>query len=417
MRTRRASIVVAACLLALPASAGAAARTKLTSVGPQGAAQGASTYWRSLSGSGRLALFTSSDDDLPGTDGTRDVYVRNLETRRTRLVSRASSGEPASENSGDDPAIAGRGRFVAFTTDAPELPGGEGGVFVHDLRSGKTRLVSKTTGGEPAEGSSVGRPVLSADGRLVSFEANDDDFPGADGTLDAYVHDRKTKRTSLVTKASDGTPVDTDSFVYPAISGNGRFVAFHADSDVLPGADGTGDLYLHDRRTKATTLVSRTPGGDPAGGGTGNAGAVSFNGRFVAFESSAASLGADPSGSAFVRDRKRKTTTLVSETAQGDTAIGYTASISANGRFVCYESEDDDLPGQDGTTDVFRHELETGKTNLVSRSNQGEAGDDDSYYPSISGGGGRVAFASDADNLSGQDDNGFSSAYVRGPLG
>lgn len=133
----------------------------------------------------------------------------------------------------------------------------------------------------------------------------------------------------------------------------------------------------------------------------------------MVFESSAASLGADPSGSVFVRDRQRGKTKLASATGDGDVAIGSTAAISANGRFVAFESEDDDLPGLDGTTDVFRRELSTGKTVLVSRSNQNAAGEDDSFYASISGGGGTVAFTSRADNLSGKDDDSYSNSFVR----
>lgn len=418
-RSRQAGLaLVAGALAVIPALALAATpRTVLTSVGPNQQVNGtSSTFWRSLSGNGTRALFTVDDDGLPGADGTRDVYLRDLETEKTRLVSRASGGDPASESSGDDPAISGNGRFVAFSTGSANLPGGEGGIFVRDLKSKRTRLVSVNNEGEPA-GGSAGRPVLSANGRFVSFEADDDDLPGEDGTLDAYIHDREKGKTSLISKATDGTPVDTDSPPNPSVSGSGRFVAFESDSDVLPGADAAHEVFLRDRRKGTTTLISRTPGGGPAPGQLGGGGAVSSDGRFVAFESSAASLGAHPSGSAFLRDRERKTTRLASRTAEGDAAIGTTASVSANGRYVVYESEDDELAGTDGTTDVFRYDRKMRKTILLSRSSGGQAGADDSFYVSISGGGGFVAFSSRADNLSGQDDNTVSNTFVRGPLG
>ena len=127
-------------------------------------------------------------------------------------------------------------------------------------------------------------------------------------------------------------------------------------------------------------------------------------------------MGADPSGSVFVRDRKRATTRLVSVEGNGDAAVGETASISANGRYVVYESDDNDLAGLDGTGDVFRYDRQTKKTILISRSNGGDPGDDDSFYASISGGGGFVAFSSSANNLSGQEDEAFSNTFVRGPL-
>ena len=420
VRSGTAIAVVAAVslLLASVGLAGSGPRTTLTSVGPgdEQTNGSTSTYWRSISGDGKHVVFTTDDDDLPGADGTTDVYMRDLGARRTTLVSRTSAGEPADDDSGDDPAIAANGRFVAFTTDAENLPGGVGGIFVRDTKQGKTKLVSRNTAGEPSTSSSTGRPVLSADGRFVSFEADDDDFPGADGTLDAYVRDRRTGRTSLISQSSDGDPVDTNSSVYPAISGNGRYVAFHSDSDLLPGADATGDLFMRDRKRRTTTLVSKTQGGDPAGGGLGSAGAVSFNGDVVAFESSAASLGADPSGSVFVRDRKHGTTRLASVEGDGDVATGDTAAISANGRYVVYESDDNDLPGLDSILDVYRYDRQSRQTTLISRSNGGDAGDDDSFYASISGGGGYVSFTSRANNLTGGEDETVSNSFVRGPL-
>jgi Tol biopolymer transport system component len=417
MITRRLVPVVAAALvLCVPAlSLGGGAHTTLTSRGPDGPALGVSTYWRSISGNGSRVVFTSDDDGLPGADGTKDVFLRDLKKGRSKLISRSTSGEPVNDSTGDDPAISANGRFIAFTTSADNLPGGVGGVFVRDVRKKTTRLVSVTTAGDPTD-QGGGRPVLSANGRFVSFELDDDDFPGADATLDAYVHDRKTGKTELISRSTSGTPVDSDYLVYPTISGDGRFVAFTSDSDVLPGATGTPDLYLRDRKKNQTTLVSRTPDGDPAGGGLANAGSVSFDGRFVAFESSAPSLGADPSGSAYVRDRKRHKTMLVSRQSGGDAAIGYTTSISAGGRYVSFESEDDDLPGEDGVTDVFRFDRKTKQTILVSRASNGNPGDDDSFYASISGGGAFVSFSSRADNLSGQDDNGELNSFVRGPL-
>jgi Tol biopolymer transport system component len=417
IKRRLVPAAVAALILGVPAlSLGGGAHTTLTSRGPDGPALGVSTYWRSISGDGSRVVFTSDDDGLPGADGTKDVFLRDVKKGKTKLISRSSSGEPVNANAGDDPAISANGRFVAFTTGADNLPGGVGGVYVRDARKKTTRLVSVTTAGDPAD-EDAGRPVLSANGRLVSFELDDDDFPGADGTVDAYVHDRKTGTTELMSKSSDGTPVDTNTSVYPTISGDGRFVAFRSDSDVLPGATGTADLYLRDRKKDQTTLVSRTPGGDPAGGGLANAGSVSFDGRFVAFESSASSLDPDPvGGSAFVRDRKRHKTILVSRQPGGDAAIGYTTSISGGGRYIAYESEDDDLPGTDGATDVYRYDRKTKQTTLVSRASNGDPGADESFYPSISGNGSFVSFNSRADNLSGNDDNAYANSFLRGPL-
>lgn len=257
--------------------------------------------------------------------------------------------------------------------------------------------------------------MMSADGRYVSFEANDDNFPGADGTIDAYVHDRRSGKTSLITQSTGGDPVDTNTSPTPSLSGNGRFVVFNSDSDVLPGDDSTRDAFIRDRKKGKTTLVTKTPGGDPVGGGNLNAGAVSFDGRYVVFDSFAASLGADPTDSIFVRDRKAGTTKAASVEGNGDIAGGESPAISANGRYVSYESDDDDLAGADGVTDVYRFDRQTKHTVLISRSTGGDPGDDDSYYASISGGGGFVSFTSRADNLTNAS-SAENSSFVRGPL-
>jgi Tol biopolymer transport system component len=407
--------LVLSLLVGLPAIA-AGPRTQLTSRGPGGAVVHglSSTYGHSLSASGRRALFTVDDDALPGADGTRDVYLRDRKTGKTRLISKSSSGEPANSGCSDGPAISADGRFVAFECDADNLGGGEPGLFIRDLKKGKTKLISRTSAGAPASGGGD-RPALSADGRSVAFESNSDELPGADGTTDAYVRDLKRKRTQLVSQTSNGTPVDDNSARSPSISANGRFIVFGSSSDLLPGSTTTSDVYVRDRRRGITRLVSRSSAGEPANGGSSaSPGAISADGRFVVFESVAANLGATLGGTAVIRDLKAGTTRVVSR-AQGSVAEGEEPAISANARYVAYTSDDEDLRGGAGVLDVYRLDRKTKKTRLVSVSTSGTVGDDDSFYPSISRSGGVIAFTSRADNFSGLDDNAYSNTFVRVP--
>jgi hypothetical protein len=414
-----AAVIGTALMLGVPVQAGhESPHTTLTSIGNSGpaVAGSSSTFWRSLSANGRKAVFSVDDDALPGADGTTDVYLRDLRRHRTILVSRNSSGAPANDDSSDDESISGSGRFVAFVSGADNLPGGVGGIFVRDLKKGKTELASKTTGGTPAAyDGDLRYPDLSAEGRFVSFQVNDDDLPGADGTSDVYVRDREQDKLVLASQTSDGQPVDDDAGT-PTISGNGRFVGFQSSSDLLPGDDATGDVFLRNLKKKITVLVSREPDGDPASFSFTNAGCVSANGRFVAFESDAPGIGADPGGSIYIRDRKERTTMLASRQGGGDPASADTQSISANGRYVAFESTDDDLAGTDATTDVYRFDSKTEKTILLSRAKNGDPADDDAFYVSISAGGAYAAFTSRADNLSNKDDNAYSNTFVRGPL-
>ncbi len=416
MRVWLGATVVCGLAVAV-AAASAGTKTRLTSVGSDGRVVhgNSSTYGPSLAANGRYALFTVDDDGLPGADGTMDVYLRDRRSGRTRLISRSTSGEPANDACGDGPAISADGRFVAFSCNATNLGGGTGGLFVRNVERGTTRLVSRTSAGEPASGGGD-RPAISADGGFVAFESNSDELPGNPGIPDAYVRDLAKGRTRLVSQATDGTPADDNSARYPSISSNGRFVVFWSSSDLLPGATGTSDVYARDWRARTTRLVSKTSSGTPGNGGSFPApGAISAEGRFVVFESTAGNLGATLSGSVILRDRRKGNTRVLSRTSSGAIADADEPAIAAGGRYVVYGSSDDDLPGRAGVEDVYRVDRKTKKTILVSRSAGGKPASDDSYYPSTSGAGGVIAFTSRADNLSDRDDNTVSNTFVRIP--
>jgi Tol biopolymer transport system component len=420
LRARRmclAAVISTAVLVgALPAwSAGGP--TQLTSVGSGGQTVhgDSSTYGVALSGDGRLALFTVDDDALPGADATMDVYVRDRKTGNTRLVSRSTGGDPANASCSDGPAISADGRFVAFQCNADNLAGGTAGLFVRDLQQGTTRLVSRASDGAPALGGGD-RPGLSTDGRFVVFESDSANLPGPAGTLEAYVRDLRTGTTQLVSKATDGTPADDNSARYPSISGNGRYAVFWSDSDLLPGNPGTADVYVRDRRVGTTRLASRASNGAAANGNSvPSPGSISGDGRLVAFESNAPNLGAPLTGAVVVRDLGAGTTRVVSKTSGGAVADADDASISANGRYVAYGSDDDDLPGMLGVSDVYRFDRTANKTILVNRTVGGKAANDDSFYGSLSAAGDLIAFTSRADNLSAADDNLYSNTFVRIP--
>ena len=129
-----------------------------------------------------------------------------------------------------DPAISADGRFVAFSSDATNLvPGDTNGtadVFVRDRQTGTTRRVSVGSGGAQGNGLSVD-PAISADGRFVAFASDATNLvPGdTNGADDVFVRDRQTGTTRRVSVGSGGAQGDRVSFD-PAISADGRFVAF-----------------------------------------------------------------------------------------------------------------------------------------------------------------------------------------------
>ena len=212
----------------------------------------------------------------------------------TERVSVASNGGQA-DSSSVNPAVSADGRFVAFESDASNLVGGDtnglNDIFVHDRQTGTTERVSVATGGTEANGVSY-TPAISADGRFVAFYSNATNLVGGDtnGTSDVFVHDRQTGTTERVSVATGGAEANGGSST-AAISADGRFVAFHSDATNLVSGDTNGarDIFVHDRQTGTTERVSVATGGAQANSGSANP-AISADGRFVAFYSVATNL-------------------------------------------------------------------------------------------------------------------------------
>jgi archaellum component FlaF (FlaF/FlaG flagellin family) len=234
----------------------------------------------------------------------------------------------------------------------------------------------------------------------------------------------KTRRMSV---RSNGDGANANSWNVD-VSANGRFVAFISEADNLVPDDGNSraDVFVHNRKTGKTRRVSVRSNGDEGDEDSGySAVAISATGRFVAFDSEATDLvGGDTLGNddIFVHDRSTGKTRRVSVRSNGDEgdSDSYTnVDISADGKFVAFSSEAENLvPGDDNAhTDVFVHNQETHKTRRVSvRSNgdQADQGDPYSgdYAVAISATGRFVAFDSGASDLVSDDDNGNPDIFV-----
>jgi TolB protein len=359
---------------------------------------------------------------------------------KTQLISRASGAHgAAADNFSSNPAVSANGRFVAFLSNAANLSSADGpdaDVFVRDMQRQRTIFASRASGkhGDAANAYSNGTGI-SADGRFVVFYTAADNLSGVDGnaTGDVYVRDLKQNRTILVSRVSGKHgAVGLGSSTDPSISSRGRFVGFESNATNLSGADDDNfkNAFVRDLKTNRTILVSRASGKHGAGGtGDSFTPAISPNGRFVTFMSTADNLsGADDDSvtNVFVRDLKTNRTILVSRASGKNGAGGngdsFGRSITADGRFVTFSSTADNLSGADanGTgQDVFVHDLQQNRTILVSRvsGKHGAGGNGDSSNPKISSDGGFVAFESGADNLSGADDDTLENIFLRkGPF-
>lgn len=326
----------------------------------------------------------------------------------TERVSVSSSEEQGNDISGrlTRPDLSADARFAAFDSQAstlvsPDRNGRVVDVFVRDRERGRTELVSVDSQERQGDDSSSA-PAISADGRFVAFSssstlvAND-----ANGVSDVYLRDRLDGTTIRVSVAADGAQADDSSFA-PAISADGRFVAFVSDATNLVPNKTTlfREVYVKDAQTGAIERVSLA---DDESESNSNAapGDISGDGRYVAFGSFATNLvPGDGNGAfdVFVRDRQLDTTERVSVSsaeAEGD-GPSFRPAINANGRVVAFSSEATNLVPMDlnEARDIFVRNRQAGTTERVSVSSFEAEGDGQSDGPGIRGG---LSFGPDID--------------------
>jgi extracellular elastinolytic metalloproteinase len=380
--------------------------------------------WRAFAkrGLGQSAMERNANSPLDGIEAF-DVPSACGEPPATERVSVSSGGDQANADS-DSASISGDGRFVAFASRASDLVVGDTNqawdVFVHDRETGSTERVSVDgQGAQAADGGA--EAAISSDGRFVAFSSRSPDLvPGdANGVSDVFVHDRTTGATERISVSTAGREGNRASRL-PAISADGRFVAFHsAASNLVPGdTNRVVDVFVRDRETGTTERVS-VDGGGQQGNGLSDACAISADGRIVAFESAASNLvagDADGTQDIFVRDRQAGTTESVSFDSTGSPAGGLQApAMSGDGRYVAFTSSFPGFVSNDtnGAPDVFVRDRSTGGIERASVSSSGEqAGAPGAGLPGISADGRRVSFLSGASNLVSGDTNGVDDVFV-----
>jgi Tol biopolymer transport system component len=283
-----------------------------------------------------------------------------------------------------------------------------------------TERISVNSAGVEGNGFSA-FPSLNGDGGIAAFWSQATTLvPGDTNAVpDIFVRDQDAGTTRRVSVSSAGVQGNDESFL-PSISNDGRFVAFGSRADnLVPGdTNATSDIFVHDRVTGVTERVSRSGAGVQTNGGSTTP-SISANGRFVAFASDADNLVAGDTNGAtdvFVVDRSLGSVRRVSVNAQGlqGNSDSNLPAISADGTAVAYRSEASNLVPVDrnATVDVFVHELAGGGISRVSIDSAGLEANAASSEPTISDGGRFVGFWSAADNLVTDDFNGANDIFV-----
>jgi Calx-beta domain-containing protein len=343
-----------------------------------------------ISANSRVIAFTSTASDLSATSDTNsrvDVYEFNLDNLITKLVSVNLAGN----NGGNDhsslstpPSVSDDGRMIAFDSEASDLAAndtnGTGSfgtdVFVRDMQDSITKLVSINSAGTGnGNANSFGSAVrISGNGQFVVFCSSATNLvtgvTDSNGGPDIFIRNLVANSTSLVSVNSAGNATGGDISQFPAISNNGRYVAFGSRANDLVPMDtnnglGVSDAFVRDTVLGVTNLVSinsaGTDSGNSSSGGTGSGPEISSDGRFVLFISNATNLTSDSdtnSGSdLFIRDLQSAATKLVTidrfGNAAGLNSSGY--SFSDDGSAAAFESQSPVLVTNDHNfaVDVF----------------------------------------------------------------
>jgi Tol biopolymer transport system component len=336
-----------------------------------------------------IVFYSEATDLLNGvsdTNNVSDVYASDVATGTLSLVSHAAaSTTTAGAGSSYFPQVSADGRYVLFHSWAPDLVSGQtdpaphADVFLHDSMAGTAVLVSRAAGtsATAANADSVAAG-LSDDGAYMAFYSWATDLvPGqvdTASTFDTFLFEVSTGTVTLVSHA-DGAPA-TAVGGFGLISDDGAWIVLRsAATNVMPGqadANGGNDVFLRNRATGATTLVSHAAGSAAT---SGNAESTVFrlsgDGRYVLFDSTATDLvsgQSDANGArdAFLYDRVAGTTALVTHAQGSSTAAGNAGvedfAISADGAWVGFTSTASDLTAavDPGNRDLFLYERASG---------------------------------------------------------
>jgi Tol biopolymer transport system component len=279
-------------------------------------------------------------------------------------------------------------------------------------------------------------PVISADGRYVAYVSTNIDFTNdTNQASDVILEDLLTGQFYFMSVSSTGVLGNANSsfFESPAISANGRFVVFASDAtNLVPGdTNGEPDLFMRDTLTGMTTRLSLDVNGNQLPANTLQftfRPSISADGRYVAFQSDAALTGPGAPGGGlslgnvgsniFLRDVAAGTTTLISANMAGVRVSGSSPSISADGRFVAFESLANNLVGNlsrfSSSYNVFVYDRLTQTTVLASTdtSKQQSGGNGDSADPVMSPDGRYVVFTSTASDLVPNDTNQVADIFM-----
>lgn len=413
------SVLLAVFAMALPGET-VPVTIGIPNFGPMG-----NSNYASISADGRYVAFRSEAPGLApiDTNGAADIFVTDRQTGITTLVSVGMDGT-SGNGSSSTPMISANGRYVTFISHANNLVSGDtniyADVFVRDLSTGTTTLISKSSTGVVGNLLST-NPSISADGKYIAFESlasNLIPFTTIFGSQ-IYVWNSDLGTLSVASISYAGFYGSNSNS--PSISADGRYVAFESSADYLVPNDtnSASDIFIRDMVAGSTVRASVSSAGAQANSRSFDA-SISGDGHSVAFSSYATNL-VSGTGNGFqqgyVRNLVSSTTKRVSVSPTGALGNGdtYITGMSGDGRYVAFWSYASNLvlSDHDTFTDVFVRDLVSNSTSVESLSTAGIQGNSTSYAPFISSDGQFVVFESQATNFTVGDMHHWSDVFLR----
>jgi len=325
---------------------------------PPGASQ---TSRVDVSANGRFTVFDSSTNALvPGdNNGRSDVFLRDEATGALQLVSTSRFGG-AGDGDSTHPSISSDGRYIAYASTANDIHSSDANehsdIFIFDRITGETVLASVNSDGDQAQKKYVNleepvftdstHPEISGDGMSIIFLSDatnlDTLHPSNDWDMDVFVRDLDTGVTEYASIDSNWIDDRYDAET-AALSHDGQIIVFTSNSPDLVPDDGNftkDDIFLRDRNTNTTSLLSKLPGGgshDSFGGFISVA--VSGNGEKIAFATMIPGWAGEATNefdlNIFVRDIATGDITVVNRDLSGSRMPGY----SADGQFLAFSHD------------------------------------------------------------------------------
>lgn len=368
-------------------------------------------------------------DDVPlAQEAFSDELVPSaIQAGTTTRISIRSDGGQSSGGENYAPEVSADGRYVVFESDATNLlnAGNDTNdardIFLHDRTTGQTQRVSIRTGGDQANGNSCA-PVVSDDGRYIAFTSFATNLVDNDtnNTPDIFLHDRTTNTTILVSRTPSGGFPNNASHD-PDISADGRYIVFwsYASNLVVNDTNNKTDVFRYDRTANLMELIS-VDTNEVIGNGHSSHPAISDDGTRIAFESEASNLVTGDGNNykdIFLRNTGTSKTLRISFSTSGGDPNGdsWDADISGDGLYVVFVSLGSNLVNGDtnNVPDVFLRDRNVDATYLESITTGGAQANDWCEEPAISQDGSYVTFQSYATNLVSGDLAGTRDVFLR----